>query len=489
MIKRDIKRYVSRLRIDDEVWVYLPVSKTIDQKKREKIILSSISIGVIIAVFSSLHLFLNFNYYGKSVLQPNLTNQAELNFFYLNVLKLFVLMHLIILTLWMYFHSSYSKIKNWRLIRLLERATSELDLLRHHHVNQTEEPVRTIEWQFIYKKDGTLKVRLLPGGHITKDKSEDIARQLTYYLIKETKDDKEWYLVDSFIDDETGTVNILYGPKRKRISIDSINSINNNMGLIQLDSEFYFEPRKQVHLIAVGRTGSGKTYFLKILILSILKNHKNKLYICDGKSSYLSTLKHSNKNISVSTNGEDLLEMLVEISSVIDNRYKKLNEKTYEEKDLTYLDVYTDDGKIYFVFDEILSLFSRIEIEDKLLKPKERLLPLIQKEFTNILQLGRAANVHVILSGQQIPATILPTSSREAFGARVLLGKVDPSNAIEIFNLGKGTLPKVDTSNYGALIYLDGFGWDLPKSMLLPYLDEDKLPFKKTLRELQNNNL
>lgn len=197
-----------------------------------------------------------------------------------------------------------------------------------------------------------------------------------------------------------------------------------------------------------------------MFILAILSDSTNKLYICDGKASYLSTLGDLNPEISVAITGEELLEMLKKINMTIEDRYQKLKRSVQEERDVTFLDVYPKEGHVYFIFDEILALFSSIETNDKLKSPKERQLPKIQMYLTRVLQLVRAANVHVILTGQQIPATIIPTSSREAFGARMILGRLDPSNAIEILGVGKNSLPNIDASNYGSLVWLEGYGWD-----------------------------
>jgi len=366
---------------------------------------------------------------------------------------------------------------------LLRHASTELDLLKNHEVREDENPTKSIKWQFNYFANNHVHIELFTGGHISKEFIADIARRLTSFLIMETYNKDEWVLIDSMIDDNTGTITIVYGQARGRYIIDKDTIIRpNRKGFIRLDSEFVFNPRKQVHLICVGRTSSAKTTLLKVCLLQVVSDRRNRIYICDGKSSFLSTVGRSIPRSKTARSGQELLEMLTEIVGIIETRYERIN-NVDSEKDLTYLDMFPKNGHIYFIFDEILALFSRIEASDKLLKPAERLLPRIQALFTEVLQLGRAANVHVILSGQQIPATILPTSSRESFGARVVLGKIDPSNAIEILGIGKGSLPNVDTSNYGSLIWLDGYGWDTPKFMLVPYINED-VKYKYTLRQL-----
>lgn len=487
MMLQDIKKFLSKFDMRQNHWVYLPVRKTLDQQKRRYFFFSLLSSGLLIAFMLSGHLVLNLGNYISGLSGGDISYNNTLVYVMLPI----TLIHVLCCIVNYFLHSKYSSILNYRLIGLLRHATSELELLKHHLSSQDEETVKAVEWRFIYDKENQcLKIKLLSGGHISQERALDVERRLTSFLKLRTTAE-EWIVTDTFIDDISATINITYGMNRVRYTVKSVEDIHTDLdyGLIKLDSELYFNPRKQVHLIGVGRTGSGKTTFLKILILQIVSDPRNRIYICDGKASYLSTLKDSILGASVATNGDELLKMMKEIKSIIDSRYREINEQSLNEEDVTYLDLNQEKGHIYFVFDEILALFSLVEGEDKLRKPIDRILPKIQMYFTSILQLGRAANVHVLLTGQQIPSTILPTSSREAFGARLILGKVDPSNAVEILGVGKNSLPNADTSNFGALVWLDGYGWDSAKTMLLPYINETSVPIKSTLRKLSNYEL
>lgn len=483
---KELQRLFSQLYWKAGKKIYIRVGKTIDQTKKTTlmIVLSALLFSVLIMV--SWFFKLNFGNIGTSIFSALNHQEVTYDLSPFRIMIPIIGILLIFIGGWSYLHSRFSPVKNWRLIGLLKHAASELDLLRDYQGYKVESPVKAIAWQFYYT-GSNLHIGLLTGGHIAEEATDKLANRLIGFFILRTHNKDEWILVDSFADDRSGMVNIVCGSARGRYIIDSIEKIHaTEKGLIQLDSEFFFNPRKQVHLICVGRTGSAKTTLLKVCLLQIVADTRNKVYICDGKSSYLSTVGDSIANSKIATTGKALLEMLEEIVSIIKERYQKTKVNVYEEDDVTYLDMYPDDGHVYFIFDEILALFSRIEADDKMLTTKERLLPKTQALFTEVLQLGRAANVHVILSGQQIPATILPTSSREAFGVRIVLGRVDPANATEILGVGKNVLPKVDTSNYGGLIWLDGYGWDSPKFMLTPYIDDSKIKYKQALRDFTN---
>lgn len=83
-----------------------------------------------------------------------------------------------------------------------------------------------------------------------------------------------------------------------------------------------------------------------------------------------------------------------------------------------------------------------------------------------------------------MPASILPTEARDSLGLRIALGRVSQVQAQEIFNRGLSDLPRVNTSNFGGLIWLDGLDWETPKEFKAPQYDDNKLPFKRTLAYL-----
>ena len=481
---KEIKRLLSRFQWISGKQVFIRVNKTKKQAEKITRVVLQFTTLLCLAITVVWFVLTNAGNIGTSVFSVFHQQEVIYNLFPLRFMFILTTTLFFIIIGWLFLHSRFSPIKNWRLIGFLIHATSELDLLKNHEIYQDEEPTKYIEWIFHYDTNHYLYIELLIGGHIHEKLCEDIARRLTGFLILRTHNKDEWVLTDNSIDELSGSIRLVYGLARKRFVIDDTTKIQpTKNGLIRLDSEFFFNPRKHVHLICVGRTGSAKTTLIKVCLLQIVADVRNRVYICDGKSSYLSTVGRSIPESQTATTGEELLEMLTEIVNNINIRYE--NMKTIDaEEDLTFLDMFPADGHIYFIFDEILALFSRIESSDKLLKPAERLLPKIQSLFTEVLQLGRASNVHVILSGQQIPATVLPTSSRESFGAKIVLGRIDPSNAVEILGIGKNALPNVDTSNYGSLVWLDGFGWDTPKFMLAPYIDES-VKYKQALRELR----
>ena len=154
------------------------------------------------------------------------------------------------------------------------------------------------------------------------------------------------------------------------------------------------------------------------------------------------------------------------------------------KRDLTHEEFF-NQGMVLLVADELLALVAEMQAKDKSLKPSERLFPQFYESLLSLIIKGRQASIFVIVSGQQMPDTILPTEARDSLGVRIALGRITQVQAQEIFNMGLKDLPSVDTENYGGLIWLDGLGWKKPKQFSSPYYDDEKLPFKATLKRLR----
>ena len=314
--------------------------------------------------------------------------------------------------------------KNKKMDHLLQLASENLDLLK----KDTDEKHRTktAKWSYLLGNDFDIIEYHPQGNQSTLSEIEDIPRRLTEYLKKQP------------------------------------------MGLI------------------VGPTGAGKTTLIKSIVIEFLANSKqNSLYTIDGKNSFLasatSNFVHTGKT---ATDGQTSLELLKELNRIMFDRYHKMNLDILNEKDITYVEAFPNEGHILLIADELLALISEVQASDKTKPTKERLAPQIYSRLLSLIVRGRQASISVIVSGQQMPASILPTEARDSLGLRIALGRVSQVQAQEIFNRGLSDLPHVNTSNFGGLIWLDGLDWETPKEFKSPQYDDNKLPFKHTLAYL-----
>ncbi|WKF72019.1 FtsK/SpoIIIE domain-containing protein [Lactococcus lactis] len=394
----------------------------------------------------------------------------------LKLMFLLLLMSVVIISLWEFLHSRYSPIEKWKLEKLLRGFTEESDLLRQHDnsFNQT----KSIKWLYSIS-DSLIIIKLMTGGHVNSEMEKDIARRLHGYFVKETR--VSWVLEDRRIKDRL-IMMVFSHEADKRLVIEDILSLRQSNELnIQLTQRLSWTIRQPMGLV-VGPTGSGKTSLLKVLIISFLaNNHKNKVFTIDGKEAFLSVAM--SRIGKVATDGQSALELTAELCQIMQQRYEEMNADVDSEKDSTHAELF-EQGSILLIADELLALVGEMQASDKMLKPTERIYPQFYSNLMSLIVKGRQASISVVVSGQQMPASILPTETRDSLGLRIALGRMSQQQAQEIFGLGLKDLPRADTSNYGGLIWLDGLDWELPKPFQSPYYDDEKLPFKATLSNI-----
>lgn len=394
----------------------------------------------------------------------------------LKLMFLLLLMSVVIISLWEFLHSRYSPIEKWKLEKLLRGFTEESDLLRQHDnsFNQT----KSIKWLYSIS-DSSIIIKLMTGGHVNSEMEKDIARRLHGYFVKETR--VSWVLEDRRIKDRLIMMVFSHEADKRLFIEDILNLRQSNELNIQLTQRLSWTIRQPMGLV-VGPTGSGKTSLLKVLIISFLaNNHKNKVFTIDGKEAFLSVAM--SRIGKVATDGQSALGLTAELCQIMQQRYEEMNADVDSEKDSTHAELF-EQGSILLIADELLALVGEMQASDKMLKPAERIYPQFYSNLMSLIVKGRQASISVVVSGQQMPASILPTEARDSLGLRIALGRMSQQQAQEIFGLGLKDLPRADTSNYGGLIWLDGLDWELPKPFQSPYYDDEKLPFKATLSNI-----
>lgn len=394
----------------------------------------------------------------------------------LNLMLLFALVSIVAISLWEFLHSRYTPIEKWKLEKLLREFTEECDLLRQHDssFNQT----KSVKW--IYSATGDMiTIKLMSGGHVNSEMEKDIARRLHGYFVKETK--VSWVLEDRRIGD--GLVAMVFSHKKdERLLISDLSELKKSNQLnIQLTKRLSWTTSQPMGLI-VGPTGSGKTSLLKVMVISFLvNNNKNKIFTIDGKGAFLSVAM--NRIGRVATDAQSALELTAELCQIMQQRYEELNADMDSEKDSTHAELFKQ-GSILLIVDELLSLVVEMQASDKMVKPAERIYPQFYSNLMSLIVKGRQSSISVIVSGQMMPASILPTEARDSLGLRIALGRMSQQQAQEIFGVGLKDLPRADTSNFEGLIWLDGLDWESTKPFKSPYYDDEKLPFKKTISKI-----
>ena len=131
------------------------------------------------------------------------------------------------------------------------------------------------------------------------------------------------------------------------------------------------------HLLIAGSSGSGKSVALHALILSAMEQGY-KLALVDPKRVELSFYKNiNNLLLPIAKNAEQAENTIQNIYDLMESRYKKMDKLEQRQ---------SDEVPILLIIDEFAEL---IEQNKKLMQTIER-----------IASLGRACNIHLILSSQ-----------------------------------------------------------------------------------------
>ena len=131
------------------------------------------------------------------------------------------------------------------------------------------------------------------------------------------------------------------------------------------------------HLLIAGSSGSGKSVALHALILSAMKQGF-KMALVDPKRVELSFYKNiNNLLLPIAKNAEQAENTIQNIYDLMESRYKKMDRLEQRQ---------SEETPILLVIDEFAEL---IEQNKKLMQTIER-----------IASLGRACNIHLILSTQ-----------------------------------------------------------------------------------------
>ena len=175
------------------------------------------------------------------------------------------------------------------------------------------------------------------------------------------------------------------------------------------------------HLLIAGSSGSGKSVALHALILSAMEQGF-KMALVDPKRVELSFYKNiNNLLLPIAKNAEQAENTIQNIYDLMESRYKKMDRLEQRQ---------SDEVPILLIIDEFAEL---IEQNKKLMQTIER-----------IASLGRACNIHLILSTQYpivkyISNAIKSNSARLCFKCkskmqyRIILEHV-PENKIPLYS-------------------------------------------------------
>lgn len=217
--------------------------------------------------------------------------------------------------------------------------------------------------------------------------------------------------------------------------------------------KLYAEMLTVPHLLIAGATGSGKSVIENGLIYTALYKSpaQARFLFLDSKRVELGLYRGLPHCIMYATEPEHMPVALGRAVDIIESRYKRM-QRTSTRK--------YSGGHVYILIDEFADLMTT---------QRRTIAPMIQR----IAQIGRAANVHIILCTQTPIAKILPTEIKCNFDYRVALrtGNAQDSRNI-IGQSGCELLPDPKTAGAGYGYYQTGANRKLYK---FPMISESDL--------------
>lgn len=201
--------------------------------------------------------------------------------------------------------------------------------------------------------------------------------------------------------------------------------------------KLYMDMAQQPHLLIAGATGSGKSVIINGIIYTQLLRCPDKagFVLIDPKKVELSMYKDTPHCIMYSDENSEHVKALQAVIKIMDRRYSEMQAARVRK--------YTGSA-VYVIIDELADLLTT---------DKKTFTPLIQR----IAQLGRAANIHLIMATQRPTTDIISRAITCNIDARVGLRTENKRDSVNILgSSGCELLPR-----YGQAFYKTADGLQL----------------------------
>jgi len=226
----------------------------------------------------------------------------------------------------------------------------------------------------------------------------------------------------------------------------------------------YKDMAAQSHLLIAGATGSGKSVLINGLIYTVIHDSPAaaQLILIDPKRTELFTWQDLPHVIRYAYTGPEMVRALEATIDLMERRLQYMQSARLR----TY-----DGSHVYVIIDELADL---------LLTLKKQAKPLLQR----ILQLGRAARIHVIAASQCVNATVISTELKVNMPAIVGLKTATRAHSRLIVDIpGCEQFPDPVREKKAYAYYRRGALCELYSLPMIPDADIDRLCRYWTSRE------
>lgn len=265
--------------------------------------------------------------------------------------------------------------------------------------------------------------------------------------------------------------------RSRRLVFDDFNDFKNEIekvpkNQILIDKNLKI---KNQHCLIVGRTGSGKSYFLETLIAEWLI-HGVDLLIADPKNADLSVISEKVNGESVTTFNQ-IAKLILKFYDEMKKRMVQVREKLRDDPNKTAFDFGFTEKVL--IIDEFGAFSAQLQRQKKTDRDK------IMGQLQEIIFMGRQLGYYLVLILQKTDATTIPTSIRDNMGFRIVLGQNDATTYQTTFGTSS-EIPKIKMKAGNGWYTVNG-GTLSPRLAEMPTLNFDLNKAIETIRAKQSD--
>lgn len=290
------------------------------------------------------------------------------------------------------------------------------------------------------KKLGDMRIDSALEGYVSE-------RQ---YLSK----DRNWYIYEFYAVDS-----------QKQLEIKSASDLIEWSNKKADDYALRLDERATVpfhHMGLVGQTGSGKSFFIQMLVEQVLSKKVNhELFIIDPKRTDVYQMAKRTIGDERTADKTNAIELIKQFHECMKKRQDELQDYFISNRNKTYRDAGLP--ALILLIDE----FGALRESWKTLAKKER--DEVDSILSDVAFMGRQLGCILWVATQQMNAQTMPTAIREQLVLKVALGDSDEQTYRTLFSSGVDIPPVQFTAGQGIYSYPGLASADKPRLLIVPY--------------------
>ncbi|MFB4473022.1 helicase HerA domain-containing protein [Oceanobacillus caeni] len=266
--------------------------------------------------------------------------------------------------------------------------------------------------------------------------------------------DRDWYIYEFYSVDS-----------HKQLKIKSASDLIEWSNKTADDYALRLDERATVpfhHMGLVGQTGSGKSFFIQMLVEQVLsKKVSHELFIIDPKRT--DVYQMAKRTIGDERTGDktNALELIKQFHERMKIRQDELQDYFISNRNKTYRDAGLP--ALILLIDE----FGALRESWKTLAKKER--DEVDSILSDVAFMGRQLGCILWVATQQMNAQTMPTAIREQLVLKIALGDSDEQTYRTLFSSGVDIPPVQFTAGQGIYSFPGLASADKPRLLTVPY--------------------